>query len=243
MMMSLPSTSTPLYSASLLNGPLYLSPSRKNVVWYVGPSGQLGDRERALDGVGDVLGLDVGAVLVLQALAQGERPLGVVLVGTTEVRGHVRDELHVLRFLVVRVLRQRTGHQVREDRGRVRVVGLRRVQRGRDVGRQDRQGAALCGILGHRRRCLRVLVLEGAGLPALAGAGTHGLVAAGRTAPGATPAGSKRHQCSGCKCNGWFLHAHLGVPTSLGWSMLPTGVSFTGESWGRMRRGRRHPTG
>ncbi len=39
MVMSLPLTSTPLYSPLSLNGPLYLSPSRKNVVWYVGPSG------------------------------------------------------------------------------------------------------------------------------------------------------------------------------------------------------------
>src|SRR6478735_464194 len=39
MVMSLPFTTTPLYWPLSLNGPLYLSPSRKNVVWYVGPSG------------------------------------------------------------------------------------------------------------------------------------------------------------------------------------------------------------
>src|SRR3954453_3206677 len=37
--MSLPLTTTPLYAPLSLNGPLYLSPSRKNVVLYVGPSG------------------------------------------------------------------------------------------------------------------------------------------------------------------------------------------------------------
>src|SRR6476660_49627 len=39
MVMSVPCTTTPLYWPLSLNGPLYLSPARKNVVWYVGPSG------------------------------------------------------------------------------------------------------------------------------------------------------------------------------------------------------------
>jgi hypothetical protein len=50
MVMSLPLTTTPAYSPLSWNGPLYLSPSRKNVVWYVGPSGSSSiakDREMA----------------------------------------------------------------------------------------------------------------------------------------------------------------------------------------------------
>jgi hypothetical protein len=74
---------------------LYVSPSRKNCSWYVGPSGSSSIANEREIGVGDVLGLHVGAVLVLEAVLEREGPLGVVLVGLTEVGRHVGDELHL----------------------------------------------------------------------------------------------------------------------------------------------------
>ena len=114
-----------------------MSPSWKNVQLVGRAVRELLDRERARDRVGHVLGLDVGAVLVLEAVTQGEGPLGVVLVGRTEVRGHVGRQDHVVGLGVVDVLRQRPGDQV-HDRGRVRVVGPGGVERERDARRPAR---------------------------------------------------------------------------------------------------------
>ena len=203
---------------------------------------QLGDREGPLHRVGDVLGLHIRTVLVLQAVLEGEGPLGVVLVGLAEVGGHVRHQLHVVGVGVVDVLGQRPGDQVRQDRGRVGVVGLGRVQRRRHVRGQHREGAALRRVRRHLEGALQVGVLERTRLAPLAGTGADALVGAGVVVvvrPAASTRGSERHQgrsrectagfscASRCTHLSWLVDASLRCrsPASLGVEGVAHGVA------------------
>ena len=148
----------PVYGTVVLGGAL--------VVLDAVAAGGLGERlevEGPLHAELDVLGGDGGAVLVLHAVADGERPLGEVVVGGAEVGGQVGHEDRLAGLLVVDELGQRPVEQRGRDRVGVGVVDLARVHGLERRERDDLDDAALLGAL-DLDRALPVRVGEVAGV-------------------------------------------------------------------------------
>ena len=144
----------------VLVGALVAAAADQPVPQVGGTAGELGG-EGALDAVLDVGRGDRRAVLVLQALLQGVRPDGRVLVGAPGVGGEVGDDLGAGRAVLAVAGGERTEHQGRDvsAAGGVQAGRVEVLLRG---GVQDRERAALVGrgVAGGR---LGIVVLRPAG--------------------------------------------------------------------------------